>query len=228
MRKQRISKTYIFIACEGTQTEYRYFNSFAKSDCKDDKKHYLYCGTGKHEADCQGTKCVAGHIRRKEYITNYDKSNGNLYARIGDRQAVAFENAAWLRWKKQKDLHAANGQIYAINPYSDVDILLKRLFKIEQNIVWGNLNETISFGRFSVYVSINAQNIQLQIMNTGKSSEKLTANHFFITDENGYKSPLNLETFIFLGNLESEDFDLTPSVLTDALKHPFTSLATTA
>jgi hypothetical protein len=186
--------------------------SFVKSDCKDAKKHYLYCGTGKHEADCQGTRCVAGHIRSKSYMANYDKSGGNLYAQIGERQPIAFENAAWLRWRKQADIQAAKGKIHTINPYLDVDVLLKHLFKIEDNIVWANLNETISFNHFLINVSGDTSNVRLTITNNGKSSEKLTADHFFLSDDNLQQLPLSMENFVLIPSRETVSFTLTPSV----------------
>jgi RloB-like protein len=182
--------------------------SFVKSDCKDSKKHYLYCGTNQHEADCQGTRCVAGHIRLKKYIANYDKSGGNLYTQIGKRQSVAFENAAWLRWRQQDEIQKTGGKIYTINPYSDVDILLKRLFKIEEHIIWGNLNETASFSLFSLKVTGDAFKIHLTIKNNGKSSEKLTTHNFFLTDENLTQSPLNMEKFVLISSLETVSFTL--------------------
>ncbi len=186
--------------------------SFIKSDCKDAKKHYLYCGTGKNEADCQGTRCVAGHIRLKKYIADYDKSGGNLYVQIGNRQLIAFENAAWLRWQKQNDIQKAVGKIYTINPYSDVDFLLKRLFKIEENIVWGNLNETVVFNNFLIFVTHNTSNIHVKITNIGKSSEKLMAHHFFLSDENLNQSPINMVDFVLIPARETDSFTLTPSV----------------
>lgn len=186
--------------------------AFAKSDCKDAKKHYLYCGTGKHEADCQGLRCVAGHIRLKNYRANYDKSGGNLYAQISKRQLIAFENAAWLRWRKQTDIQEADGKIYTINPYSDVDVLLKQLFKIEETIVWGNLNDPISFKHFSICVTNERINLLVKIANNGKSSEKLTTHHFFLSDENLNQSPLNIENFVVIPTQETRSFILTPSV----------------
>jgi hypothetical protein len=185
---------------------------FAKSDCKDAKKHYLYCGTGKHEADCQGAKCVAGHIRLKNYSVDYDKSGGKLYAQISPYQSTAFENAAWLRWRKQADIQQVNGKIYTINPYSDVDILLKRLLKIEENIIWGELNETVAFNPFSVTVQLEASNILIRLMNNGKSSEKLTTDNFFISDDKGNKSSLNMDNFILIPSRQSMSFILTLSV----------------
>jgi RloB-like protein len=188
-------------------------NPFVKSDCKDAKKHYLYCGTGKHEADCQGKRCVAGHIRLKGYIADYDKSGGKLYAQISKHQLIAFENAAWLRWRKQADIQKVNGKIYTLNPYSDVDVLLKRLFKIEENIVWGNLNETVTFAHFSVRIEKNTSNLSITITNKGKSSEKLTAEYFFLSDENLNQSLLSMEDFVLIPSQETVTFILTPTVI---------------
>ncbi len=186
--------------------------TFVKSDCKDAKKHYLYCGTGKNEGDCQGTRCVAGHIRLKNYISHYDKSGGKLYSQISNRQFIAFENAAWLRWRKQADSQNANGKIYTLNPYSDVDILLKRLFKIEENIVWGSLNTPVHFRHFTLSIGYVGENLLVEITNHSKSSEKLMPHHFFLSDENLNQSPLKMDDFVFVGSQETVAFILTPTV----------------
>lgn len=156
---------------------------FEKSECKDAKKHYLECGTNKHEADCQGERCVGGHIRRQKYIADYDKSSGNLYNQISGRGQIAFENAAWLRHQKQSEIEANKGKFYSINPYSDVDILLKRLFKVNEDIVWGNLDETVVFSRFSLRIVRDSTKIYFEITNNGKASEKLVADNFFLSDD---------------------------------------------
>jgi hypothetical protein len=91
-----------------------------------------------------------------------------------------------------------------------VDILLKRLFKIEENIVWGNLNETVTFSHFSIHITYNTPNIDVKITNNGKSSEKLTAYNFFLTDENLTQFPLDIENYALISSGETVSFVLIP------------------
>lgn len=43
------------------------------------------------------------------------------------QQDIAFQNAIWLREQKQNELNTNKQNIYDINPYSDVDVLVKSI-----------------------------------------------------------------------------------------------------
>jgi hypothetical protein len=122
---------------------------FPKSDCKDDKDHVLFCGTGKHSEDCHGERCVAGYMREHNFCRDYAKS-GNYYFNHLDKKDIALKNAAWLRYKMRGKLNEQNQKIYNINPYSNVDVLVKRLFGIKTNYIWTGLNETVETTNFSI------------------------------------------------------------------------------
>jgi RloB-like protein len=96
--------------------------AFAKSDCKDKEGRYLKCGQDLHENDCKGVRCVASHIRMKKYISDYDKKTTTLFHQTQSLLSVAFENAASVR-----NLYPQGIAIYDKNPYTDVDVLVKRL-----------------------------------------------------------------------------------------------------
>jgi RloB-like protein len=98
---------------------------FAKSDCKDKNGRYLKCGQASHENDCKGMRCVASHIRMKKYIADYDKKATNLFEQTHQHLSVAFKNAAYLRTLYQKE-----AVTYDKNPYTDVDVLVKRLLDL--------------------------------------------------------------------------------------------------
>jgi hypothetical protein len=98
---------------------------FAKSDCKDKDGRYLKCGQSLHENDCKGLRCVASHIRMKKYIADYDKKATNLFEQTHEHLSVAFKNAVHLR-----KLFENEQVTYNKNPYTDVDILVKRLLDL--------------------------------------------------------------------------------------------------
>ena len=100
--------------------------AFVKSDCKDAKEHALFCGTNRHEQDCHGERCVAGYIRQKGFCTDYAKSsNYSFYFKYKEKTEEALKNAAWLRFKTAQELTTNGGKIYDVNPYTDVDTLVK-------------------------------------------------------------------------------------------------------
>ena len=92
-----------------------------------------------------------------------------------------------------------------------MDILLKRLFKVNEDIVWGNLDETVVFSRFSLRIVRDSTEIYFEITNNGKASEKLVADNFFLSDDNLKKSPLNLDALL-IPVKETVFFVLHPSV----------------
>jgi hypothetical protein len=99
--------------------------AFMKSDCKDKDGRYLKCGQLIHEQDCKGERCVASHIRMKKYIADYDKKATNLYHQTRQYLSTAFENAKQLKYLSDNQI-----VIYDKNPYTDVDVLVKRLLDL--------------------------------------------------------------------------------------------------
>jgi RloB-like protein len=143
--------------------------AFPKSDCKDDKDHVLYCGTGRNANDCHGERCVAGYMRAHNFCKDYAKS-GNYSFNHLDKKELAFKNAAWLRYKMRHNLNEENTEIYHLNPYTDVDILVKRLFGININYVWTGLNETVETDNFSIYVEKLEDSFNIQLSNKSKQT----------------------------------------------------------
>jgi hypothetical protein len=78
-----------------------------------------------HEQDCKGERCVASHIRMKKYIADYDKKATNLYHQTRQYLSTAFENAKQLKYLSDNQI-----VIYDKNPYTDVDVLVKRLLDL--------------------------------------------------------------------------------------------------
>lgn len=103
---------------------------FELTECKIDK-----IPIGCNETlGCKGEKCLVGYIR-KNYYPNYEKSNKNdnlpnLMNVLIARHTIAFQNAIWLREQKQNELKVNHHQIYQINPYVDIDILVKRILGV--------------------------------------------------------------------------------------------------
>ncbi len=95
---------------------------FLKSACRI-KQNYFNCGTGEFPEDCYGAKCLAGYLKINQYLPNYIKSGATTnFKLLLQNQQIAFENAAWLRFKMP-----LNQPIYELNPYTTVDKLVKSL-----------------------------------------------------------------------------------------------------
>ncbi|MEY3242063.1 MAG: hypothetical protein RIR11_3502 [Bacteroidota bacterium] len=104
---------------------------FEKTSCKDNNGKLLGCNADK---GCHGELCLTGYISSK-YLPKYEKSNKN--ADLDDMMNIllsktiqAFENAKWLRQEQQEALQENSGQVYMVNPYTNMDILVKNLLDI--------------------------------------------------------------------------------------------------
>lgn len=172
--------------------------AFPKSDCKDGDKS-LYCGRDHHAENCAGDVCVAGYLREKNFIKDYTKRarNQGVYKIIkylledADLLNKAIENSAWLRFKQRNNL--ANNPIHEINPYTDVDVLVKKLLNSSKNIKWAKLAETIDLEDADVTINLSEANLQVVISNKRNVS--------FISTQCAF-STIDSENNIVLCNIE--------------------------
>lgn len=101
--------------------------AFNFTECKESQNDPFGCDSN---IGCKGDKCLVGYIRKKYYPSlkkSYiepDLQNfmGVLYDRIG----IALENALWLKDQNAKNIQSGQ-QIYELNPYTDVDNLVKSI-----------------------------------------------------------------------------------------------------
>lgn len=171
--------------------------SFAKSDCKDAKEHALFCGTNRHEQDCHGERCVAGYIRQNNYCRDYAKSNNySFYLNYKEKTEKALQNAAWLRFKTEQELTENGGKIYAINPYTDIDTLVKRLLGIQTNYIWARINEPIKVKDLMLKIENTPNSFIITITNKGKTVFVLNpqnlGNHFQLLNQEEISLPLTI------------------------------------
>ncbi len=106
---------------------------FLKSECKNEKGVSLDCDSTQ---GCEGETCLVGYIKTHTPLVNYQKSNNpnELEAMMSvllqpENLQQAFQNAIWLRDEIQKDPSIKDKKCYELNPYTDVDVLVKRLIE---------------------------------------------------------------------------------------------------
>lgn len=185
--------------------------AFLKSDCKEEAtEDHFYCGRpgDDHPEDCRGLRCAANRVR-ENYISEYNKKGGfNLYSQIKHRNERVLENAAWLRHRMGSDIEAVNNA--EINPYTNLDILLRRLHNNTEKIFWGNLNQTYSNGDIDISVSYTAPLIIITLINNGVDRFFLNHNekdYFFLSNDEGE-----------IGELEFVDSEIINNTSTHAVK----------
>ena len=103
---------------------------FQQTTCKDEKKKVIDCSQNQ---GCEGEICLVGYLKTN-YLPNYAKSSkfedlDEMMQQLKKKQEIAFQNAASLRKEKQEELIKNGNKVYELNPYTDVDILVKRLIE---------------------------------------------------------------------------------------------------
>jgi len=106
-------------------------NEFLCTECKDKKGQPIECN---EHTGCKGIDCLSGYIRVNTPLKNYKKSNtkeelANLMNVLLRPENLnrAFKNAQWLRDEINKDPVLNKKEYYELNPYTDVDFLVKKL-----------------------------------------------------------------------------------------------------
>ncbi|MBE8723531.1 RloB family protein [Flavobacterium hungaricum] len=103
---------------------------FLVTDCKDEKDEPLGCNK---DIGCKGQTCLCGYIRTNTPLVNYSKSNSpkdfedmmNVLMKPANLRK-AISNAEWLR-EEIRNSEESNKPIYELNPFTDIDYLVKKL-----------------------------------------------------------------------------------------------------
>ncbi|MFK7982347.1 MAG: RloB family protein [Saprospiraceae bacterium] len=176
--------------------------AFKKSECKEVEKSIkksINCGTGNHPDDCYGERCVSGYLKLNTDLTSYSKSvHAASFDKLHTRYPIALENTAWLKYQILK----ANliSPIYELNPYTDMDNLVKYLLNIEEEIVWMDFHETEIFDGLKIMFSLeSADSIQLKLTNATGKTHLFLPDSVYVTDgETNY--PLVIEKVLISPN----------------------------
>lgn len=145
---------------------------YSVSICKDSNEKDKGCGTNVAD-DCHGHTCIGGRLREYKYIPDYAKNRGSIFAKYTlPRLEQCYVNAAWIRTL------SPSSAIYERNPYTDVDVLVKRLLGDCREHHWHELDEFFSL--CGTEVCINRIDRHIVISNNGRLS--IIFNNCFLCD----------------------------------------------
>ncbi|MDR0892563.1 MAG: RloB family protein [Mediterranea sp.] len=156
LAKQEVNGKHVHIAFSSRCFEYylllhfeKKYYAFQKSECKDENKKVIGCGTTLHPAnDCHGVRCINGYAREKGYWQE-TKKNQSTYNIIKDRLQLGFAGATWLRNKSDK----CEGEkpVYQRNPMIwGIDTLVQRLTGEGREWTFINRAETKPIGDIEI------------------------------------------------------------------------------
>lgn len=177
--------------------------AFTKSECKQNGVK-IACNDS---LVCIGnTPCLSGYLRRSTPLL-YSKSTPKLFEMSKENLNKAYENAAWSRYITR------NQTSYPANPYTDVDILVKRILNDDSQIVWFDFDQEIKIGG-DVFMIQQLDNT-IQISNMGFKTLLLNAFNFSLEY---FQNPIPLsESLPFIEASSTKSFSIPPLSVGDYL-----------
>ena len=121
----------------------------------------------------------------RNYIPDYDKSNRTIFKLTQPNHARAYENAAWLRCKIKEKLDLTGGKVFKINPYTNIDQLLKSIYGLSEVINWIDWEQAILVEGFEITFTKKNNTCLLQICNISDRSQIVLPSMFYLTDSKG-------------------------------------------
>lgn len=113
---------------------------------------------------------VIERLIQKGYCPKYAKSNQyNCYFELAPYLQTALENAAWLRFQKRQELKQKK-HVYLLNPYTDIDHLVRRLLQIEEQFIFASLGEEITIDTLVFCCQLDESRLKIAVINEGKKS----------------------------------------------------------
>jgi hypothetical protein len=160
----------------------RISNKFDKSDCKNEKEKYLECGSHKNADDCLGKRCIAGYMREHNLFPDYSKSSyKSIYPFLRNKTETAITNSAWLRFIMREEIKREKNHLFNINPYTDVDLLVKRLIGYDKNHHYFKAGDPIDNSRIHAHIHISIPNLIIAVI-TSKGESSVAINNSNLND----------------------------------------------
>ena len=153
-------------------------------------------------------------LHNNHYFDGYAKTAyQETYITLRDSTIIALENAAWLRHHLHTSGALPGTPVYDVNPYTDVDVLVRRLLKIDETISWVSAGHSITVGHLTFTAEItNATSIGVTIANNGVEAivynDANSSHHFYLLNAAREVSTFALATTVTLLPGETKTFSL--------------------
>jgi hypothetical protein len=132
-------------------------------------EHWVLLHFTKSKTAYTKSKSVIDYLIIKDFFPDYNKSSSiNIYSTLKDKTREAIINAAWLRNEQEQALQTQ--AIYDINPYTDVDVFVKKLLQIDEEFIWGKISQRVEIN--SLFFSLDKIELQNGVYEFDNSSWK--------------------------------------------------------
>jgi hypothetical protein len=126
-------------------------------------------------------------IANENYFPSYSKRGDiDIYPKIKDLTNLALENTAWLRYIKKADI--TSNPIFDVNPFTDVDVLVKKLFNIDENISYYLIGDIMSFDDVNIRANYVNGKLNFEINNASLNAIVLNEIQFSVVGNDSEKS----------------------------------------
>lgn len=114
-------------------------------------------------------------LNNEMYFPSYSKSNEvNIFPFLENKTQNACINAAWLRANVLKNNPSVD--IFELNPYTDIDYLVKMLLQISTSFFFCEINETFEEEDFFLKITLDGNSLKCELHN--KKNIALVSNQF--------------------------------------------------
>lgn len=138
-------------------------------------------------------------ITNENYFPSYSKRGDiDIYPKIKDLTNTALENTAWLRYIKKADINS--NPIFDVNPFTDVDVLVKKLFNIDENISYYLIGDIMSFDDVNIKATYVNGELNFEINNASLNAIVLNEIQFSVV-ENDLEKSLIFDNQVLMPNI---------------------------
>ncbi len=159
----------------------------------------------KSNPSCMGENCIGGRLRTKNYISNFSKTGTGYFQKYtlredGTLNPLPLINAVWTR-----SIHMDNNR-FTCNPYTDVDVLVKKLLNCVEDYKWGHWNQLIQLAGTTLNVTKEGNVVHVE--NCGDIAYVMTMANWNYCDVNGMKKCSVLSSTCILHKNDSLTFEI--------------------
>jgi len=156
-----------------------FIKNLEKSECKDEDKNSILCGTNVNQNDCQGSKCLSGYLSNKDQnLRGIIKSKKSTFPYVEQHIFKACIRAEYIL-----NLPENTGKkLYEKKPVTTVNKLITSLITTFPKITW-SYDGKINFGNYEINSSINQNSLLLNLETNGKETILIKKNMIKIYDK---------------------------------------------
>ncbi|MDA3952562.1 MAG: RloB family protein [Bacteroidales bacterium] len=150
------------------------------SECKDEKREPIACGTKAHSDDCNGNKCLTGYLYLNDpKVGSILKTEESTFPYIKENMRKACIRAKYMRTLHSKE----TTNKWEMKPVTTMDEMLESLIPGLNNITWHLATNEIVFTNWKISWSRNESLLTIKLITNGRETVLINAYNICLYDE---------------------------------------------